>query len=410
MRRHGFAEETIFTGGNGFSADGEILPGDLLEAENTLAQIASVFFMTDATSGDVSRSPNDLPGMTEIYRILVEQIPAVVVIAFFDKGFGEAYVSPQIEATLGYTQEEWLNDPVRWFNHIHADDKDMWSTEVARMFLTGEPLRSIYRVLSRQGRTITFQCDVKIVRRADGQPWFIHGTAFDVTQQQLNEEAMWEYGERMTILSRRLIEVQESERRYIALELHDQIGQILTGLKLKLEMIERVATAEVSENINEANALVNDLIARTRELSLDLRPATLDHLGLLAALRRHLRHYTSRTNVNVDFTQTGLEGRRFSPELETAAFRIVQEALTNVARHSNGRTAKVTISADRSKLSVRIEDNGRGFDADAEFSAARSTGLPGMRERARLLGGRFLIKSEFDRGTSLTAEWDLENI
>jgi len=408
VRRHDIEDETIFAGGNGFSVDGEVLPVDLLKAEDTLAQLASIFSIADPARDNISGSSDDLPGVTEIYRILVEQIPAVVFIAFFDKSFGEAYVSPQIEATLGYTQEEWLNDPVRWYNHIHPDDKERWSTEVAQMFLTGEPLHAVYRVLSRERRTIRFQCDVKIVRRADGHPWFIHGTAFDVTQQQLNEEAMWEYGERMTILSRRLIEVQESERRYIALELHDQIGQILTGLKLKLEMIERSANNEVRGNITEAHSLVNDLIARTRELSLDLRPATLDHLGLLSALHRHLRNYSMRTNVRVDFTQNGLDGKRFSPELETAAFRIVQEALTNVARHSGAENAEIRISADEKTLRVIIEDKGRGFDPDAEFSAARSTGLAGMRERARLLGGQFSIESKFNRGTCLTVVWDLE--
>ena len=112
----------------------------------------------------------ELPDIEARYRTLVEQIPAVVFMAFLDKGIGEAYVSPQIEAMLGFSQEEWLNDPVRWYSQIHPDDKARWSLEAAQMFLTGEPLRSVYRVIARDGRVIWFHCEAKMVRRDDGQP------------------------------------------------------------------------------------------------------------------------------------------------------------------------------------------------------------------------------------------------
>jgi PAS domain S-box-containing protein len=383
------------------------MPQDLLEAENILAQLANVFFFKDASPGrrDAAFEESDTPSVTDVYRILVEQVPAIVFIAFFDKSFGEAYVSPQIEATLGFTQEEWLNDPVRWYQHIHPEDKDRWSSEVAQMFLTGEPLHSVYRVLARCGREVRFQCEVKIVRHADGHPWFIHGTAFDITKQQVDEEALRDYAERMEFLSRRLIDVQESERRRIALELHDQIGQILTGLKLKLQMLARLPAGESHERLDEAEVLVDELIGRTRELSLNLRPATLDHLGLLSALLRHLRHYTSQTGVRVDFQHDGLEGKRFAPEIETAAFRIVQEGLTNIARHSGAEEAIVRIWSTQNSLTLGIEDDGKGFDPGIELALGHTSGLTGMRERASLLGGRFEIDSGPD-GTRLTAEWN----
>ncbi len=326
---------------------------------------------------------------------------------FSIKDFGEAYVSPQIEATLGFTQEEWLNDPVRWFEQIHPEDKERWSIEAAQMFLTGEPLHSVYRVLARDGRVVWFQCEVKMVRRDDGQPWFIHGVGFDITNRQNDEEVLREYAERMKVLSRRLIDVQEAERRIIALELHDQIGQILTGLKLKLEMTARLPADKMRDSLDEAQTLVNELLTRTRELSLDLRPATLDHLGLHSALLRHLRHYTSQTDVRVNFRHKDLEGKRFSPDLETAAFRIVQEALTNIARHSEASEAMVRIWVNENGLTVEVEDKGKGFDAQAALAAGQSSGLPGMRERASLLGGNFSIESSIGGGTRLTAEWNL---
>ena len=395
--------------GHSWSLDDKSLPTELLESESVLAQLADVFFSTDLFNKKLSPEDFDkeLPDVTDTYRILVEQIPAVVFIAFFDKDFGEAYVSPQIEKTLGFTQEEWLNDPVRWYQHVHPEDKERWSSEVAQMFLTGEPLHSIYRVLTKDGSVMWFQCEVKMVRHADGHPWFIHGVGFDITERKKNEEALREYAERMKVLSRRLIEVQEAERRSIALELHDQIGQILTGLKLKLEMLARLPIEEAKTRLDEAQTLVNEILIRTRELSLDLRPATLDHLGLLSALLRHFRAYTSQTQVEVDFQHSGLESKRFEPELETAAFRIVQEGLTNIARHSGAKEALVHIWANEKMLAIEIEDNGKGFNVETVLSDTQSNGLTGMRERALLLGGEFRIEST-SAGTRLMTEWNLE--
>jgi PAS domain S-box-containing protein len=131
-----------------------------------------------------------LPNLEARYRALVEQIPAVVFMAYLDRGIGEAYVSPQIEAALGFSQEEWLEDPVRWYSHIHPDDKQRWSTEAAEMFLTGKALRSAYRVLSRDGRVIWFHCEAKMIRKQNGEPWFIHGVGFDITDLKRTEEAL----------------------------------------------------------------------------------------------------------------------------------------------------------------------------------------------------------------------------
>ena len=133
-----------------------------------------------------------LPSLEAKYRALVEQIPAVVFMAYLDEAVGEAYVSPQIEAVLGFTQEEWLQDPVRWYAQIHPDDKHRWSMEAAELFLSGKPLRSAYRVMSRDGRVIWFHCEAKMIRREDGSPWFIHGVGFDITDLKQTEEALEE--------------------------------------------------------------------------------------------------------------------------------------------------------------------------------------------------------------------------
>jgi signal transduction histidine kinase len=194
--------------------------------------------------------------------------------------------------------------------------------------------------------------------------------------------------------------LEEAERRHIAKELHDEVGQSLTALKLRLQV------ASADEQVVEARALVDELLTRVSNLSLDLRPAMLDDLGLLPALVWLFDRYTSQTRVQVQFAHAGLEGR-VSPVVETAAFRIVQEALTNVARHAAVQTVDVRVWRDGRALSVQIADAGAGFDVAAALAAGRSTGLSGMRERAAALGGKMEIESSREGGTRLTAELPL---
>ena len=213
--------------------------------------------------------------------------------------------------------------------------------------------------------------------------------------------------ERLHLLSRRLVEVQESERREIARELHDEIGQTLTGLKLLLEIVQRLPSEQIAPNIEQARGLVNELMVRVRELSLDLRPAMLDDLGLVPALLWHIDRYTSQTQITVDFKHAGID-RRLPSEIETAAYRIIQEALTNIARYAETGTARVHIQLDHAVLQLTIEDHGRGFDPQAALAPANSSGLTGMHERASLLGGRLLIASTPSTGTKLLAELPLQ--
>jgi len=180
-------------------ADSDLNPS---QAEEILKGLAGVFSSPNnpASARRITYPPQkpgqrwsaegQFPNLEARYRALVEQIPAVVFMAYLDQGIGEAYVSPQIENVLGFSQEEWLEDPVRCYNHIHPDDKQRWSSEAAEMFLTGNPLRSAYRVIARDGRVIWFHCEAKMIRKEDGEPWFIHGVGFDITDLKRTEEAL----------------------------------------------------------------------------------------------------------------------------------------------------------------------------------------------------------------------------
>jgi signal transduction histidine kinase len=201
---------------------------------------------------------------------------------------------------------------------------------------------------------------------------------------------------RLAALSQRLVDVQESERRDIARELHDEVGQLLTGLLF------RIAGHGAGEGSpqEEMTAIVNDLISRVRDLSMNLRPPMLDDLGLLPALTWQIDRFETQTGIHVEFHHADMD-RRFDPQVEITTFRFVQEALTNVARHAGVTKANVSIWASAEALGVRIEDEGRGFDVGPAL-AARSSGLNGMRERSRLAGGSLDIDSEPGRGTRLS--------
>jgi signal transduction histidine kinase len=210
-----------------------------------------------------------------------------------------------------------------------------------------------------------------------------------------------------SLLSSQLMAAQEAERRRIARELHDEIGQALTGLKFMLDTAPRLSEQKAGTTLREAQALITDLMGRIHNLSLDLRPALLDDMGLRPALAAHIEQFASRTGIRVAFEQTGLD-RRFDPTVETAAYRIVQEALTNAARHAGAREVTVRLRAAGSALRIVVEDRGRGFDPAEIRAAGRASGLAGMRERALLLGGHFAVDSTPGAGTRITAELPLE--
>jgi signal transduction histidine kinase len=155
--------------------------------------------------------------------------------------------------------------------------------------------------------------------------------------------------------------------------------------------------------LSEAQEIVAQLMDRAQDLSLELRPAILDHLGLVPALLLHFERYRRQTGVRVHFEPLGAE-LRFAPQIETGLFRIVQEGLTNVARHAGALDVSVSLWLDEGTLGVQIDDEGRGFDVPAALSAHGSVGLSGMQERVELLGGQLTIESAPGKGTQISVE------
>jgi signal transduction histidine kinase len=236
---------------------------------------------------------------------------------------------------------------------------------------------------------------------------FTSQLAVTIQQARLIEE-VFQGRERARALSLRLVEVQEEERRALARELHDQIGQLLTSVKLGIELALPRTGEAVQKDLTETKGLVYDLIARVRRLSLNLRPPMLDDLGLIPALDWHIGRYAKQCDIKVDFRHTPVTGR-MPEKLETAVFRIVQEALTNIARHAAVKEAVVRVWSGDGLLGVQVEDAGRGFDVERVMAASGSSGLSGMRERAMLLGGTMTVESKPGAGTQLTVEFPLSD-
>ena len=206
--------------------------------------------------------------------------------------------------------------------------------------------------------------------------------------------------ERQQSLTRRLVELQESERRGLARELHDQIGQMLTVLQFSLSSMTVGATDEQKREIVKAQNIVRDLIAQTREISINLRPSMLDDTGLVLTLIWYFDRYTSQTNIKVEFRHHNILEKRFNAEIETAIFRIVQEALTNVARHAKTDSVSVKLQFGEQKIKIEIVDRGQGFNP-GNVDTTSHMGLSSMHERAYAVGGLLEIKSSPAIGTRI---------
>lgn len=200
-----------------------------------------------------------------------------------------------------------------------------------------------------------------------------------------------------------LIRAQEDERRRVARDLHDQLGQQLTTLQLKLETLKGQAgdQQQLAAGFEDLQVLARNLDADVEFLAWELRPTSLDDLGLAPALGNYVKEWSERFRIVAEFHDTGLAGERLSPEIESNLYRIAQEALNNVAKHAQAATANVLLERRDNQISLIVEDDGVGFDSEAERSDAERLGLTGIRERAALIGGSLEIETAPNKGTTL---------
>jgi PAS domain S-box-containing protein len=378
-----------------------------IDSEEILGQLASALMCTQRpgrlgrVSSALSSFEPAVPEPESMYRALVEQIPAVIFIAYIDKGTSEAYVSPQIEAALGFSQEEWLDDPIRWYRHIHPEDKERWSIEAAQMLSTGNPLKSSYRVLTRNAKVLWFRCEAKMARHADGRPWFLLGVGFDITELKRTEEALQQRTEALRNLSTHLMELQDKERRKVARDLHDGIGQYLVALKVNFDLL-AASVPPGNELWEESAKLLEQCVMETRSLSYLLHPPMLEETGLVSTIQWYIEGFTQRSGLDVK-VDLPANLPRLSSSMEIAVYRVLQESLTNVLRHSGSKVVEISLGNGNKEIFLEVKDRGRGIPQDVlrqfrETGARVGVGLAGMRERITEIGGKFEVNSD-EKGT-----------
>ncbi|OYU45605.1 MAG: hypothetical protein CFE44_06605 [Burkholderiales bacterium PBB4] len=255
----------------------------------------------------------------------------------------------------------------------------------------------------KDGTTFWNELSIEPILEANGESRFFVGFVRDITARKLAERASLHATRHIKSLSARLLSAQETERRRLALEMHDDLGQTLTAIKITLQT--RALTQSQTDGADPQGtiAMIDAAIKSVRQMALVLRPTMLDDLGLASALQWLAEQTSSTSGIQVT-VQGDWGDLRLPGDVETACFRVVQEALTNVQRHAAAKSVHITLTRSNGGVEVCVADDGRGFDAPAKFALARqghSLGVLGMKERAELLGGSLSIESAPGAGTSV---------
>lgn len=308
---------------------------------------------------------------------------------------------------VGHTREDVQSGAMRWSNmtppeHRHLDERAL---QEIRTLGFCRPFEKEYT--GKNGLRVPVMVGGTML---DGS--HDSGVCFvlDITSRKNTEAALQQIKEQLQKLSHRLIEVQEMERRHLARELHDEIGQNLTAAKINLQTILSYPDPPtLNPRLEESIVLLDRLLEQTRSLSLDLRPPLLDHLGLVPTIRWYASQQAHRSRIRIQFQ--GSEGvTRLNPLIETTCFRVAQEAITNAVRHSKAASMTVNLRIHDQHLHLRLSDDGIGFDPSqimARAAEGASLGWIGMRERVSLAGGRIECSSSPETGTAINAWFPL---
>ncbi|MBI2913273.1 MAG: response regulator [Chloroflexi bacterium] len=329
-------------------------------------------------------------------RALLESAPLGVVIT--DNEGRMVLVTSRAEEMFGYKRQELIGQPIEVlmperFRNEHTAHRQAY-VSAPRVRQMGVDL------IARRKDGTEFLVDIALgfVDRPTGM--LVMSFMADITERIRAEQQLRQ-------LTARLLEVQEEERRQVAYDIHDGLGQLITAAAMHLEVFagrrEQIGPADVETEFERARRCVRDAVVEMRRLVSEVGPLLLEDVGLVEASRRFLTDTAERMNWETEFEHDG-SGERLERIVETALFRIVQEALSNAAKHSDTRKLRISFKRDDGNLLLEIEDWGRGFDVDGvvnEPGRGRHVGLLGMRERAALIGGDFRIESAPGNGTRL---------
>jgi len=342
----------------------------------------------------------------ESFRALTEAVPAIMFTC--DREGSWPYVSQRLYEYSGLPAGSALGSG--WSEALHPADRASVFESWTESIRAGQPWLSIQRQRMAEGIYRWFASRCVPVTNSSGEIIKWVGTATDVDAPIRAEKALAQVAQEQKKLSHQLFESQEAERRRIARELHDQIGQSLSLAQLHLQALQLGShEATMAPQLKECSAIVEQVMDQVQKLSLDLRPTMLDDLGLIPALRWYINQARA-IGLNAVFMSQPKE-MRLDPILETTCYRIVQEALSNVIRHARARWVCVDLRQSNGELLVTISDNGVGFDPAAvrqKGGSIHCLGLLGMEERAALVNGEITFRSIPDHGTEVHARFPLQ--
>jgi PAS domain S-box-containing protein len=351
---------------------------------------------------------------------------------------------------LGYTESELLGKTI--WQLTHNDDVEENKRLYDRTMVEGTPFKLEKRLIRRDGSILWVNVSVSPIMDATGRPESAVAVEVDITgrkqaeealrdlniqlesrvqnrtvklqeanqsllneiaERQKAEEALHASGKRLQILSQRLVEVQEEERRAIARELHDSVGQSLSALNINLvildNQISNSADEQIRTRLNDSMQLTAETISLVRDVMSDLRPSVLDDYGLEAALQSYLDQFKSRYAINVLFEKPDQPIRRLGSSIEMTFLRIAQEALLNIARHAHADQVNLLLEPDGNAVRLIVQDNGSGIESWPEANRPGSHGLTIMRERADAVGGTLRVLSVPGQGTKVEVSIPVEN-
>jgi PAS domain S-box-containing protein len=287
------------------------------------------------------------------------------------------------------------------FERVHPEDRKMSATVVARALAEGRSFKHEERIVRPDGTERLVRTHGQIVRDEGGRALKLIAACLDVTEQRDAEAALQS-------LTRRLVQAEESERRRIAGELHDRVGQTLSALNINLDillgMLGEQAPADVRMRLRDSLALVDGTLQSIENVMAELRPPLLEEYGVGAALGWHAEEFSRRTGIAIEFEDLAKQKNRELPrEAGVALFRISQEALNNVAKHANARRVTLRLEVDGSEMVLTIRDDGSGFDVAQARARSSRYGMTTMKERVLAAGGQLEVDSAPGKGTTLRA-------